>query len=162
MPSEKMKKLLIFAVIFILVLGLYSCGSFEVDVHIFSDIEECQGIQSLKSEDAKVIIFDSPEEDKYLNDLQYQKFFACEYTSDDLNFKLFAYEFANAEKAMEYFKSATGKENDPNPTFSNSSGMGWYERIVVNKNNAYSVCCKTVHKDKMSEFLNSCFTIEIA
>ena len=162
MPSEKRNKLLIFAVIFILVLGLYSCGSFEVDVHIFSDIEECQTIQSFKSADAEVEVYTSSEKDKYLKDLQYQEFFACEYRSDELTFELFAYEFKSADEAMSYFQNATGKGDNPNPAFSNNSGMGRYESVVVSENKAYSARCKTVQEDKMTEFLSSCFTIEIA
>ena len=133
----------------------------EIDIHIFSDINECQNITNLKSDNADVEIYDFPKKDKNIKKLKYQEFFGCKYTSDDFSFELFAYEFSSVDMAMSYFINFTGKENDPNPTFCDSSGMFWFERIVVKENKAYAVRCKKEYKDKMIELINSCFKEEI-
>ena len=136
--------------IFLLLFSLCSCKTIEIDVHMFSNIKECQVIESL-NDNANVKIIASPDEDKYFKDLQFQNFFGCEYTSDDLTFELFAYEFSNADMAMSYFENSTGKGEDPNSTFCDSTGMLWFKRIVVKENKAYAVRCKKEYKEKMDK-----------
>jgi len=161
MLHNKIIKTTKFLLIILLVFNLCSCRTFETDVHIFSNIEECQVIESLNDDSSYVKTYSSPDEDENLKNLQFEEFFGCKYTSDDLDFELFAYEFSNADIAMSYFKNLTGKENDPNPTFCDSSGMFWFKRIVVKENNAYTVLCKKEYKDKMIEVINGCFKEEI-
>ena len=140
---------------------MFSCKDIEPDLHIFSNMEDCKNIENLKSEDAKVKIYDSPKVDKDLKKLVYQDFFGCEYKSDDFSFELFAYVFENDDIAMDYFENVTGKVNDPNPTFLNSAGMFTYERIVINYNKAYRLTCKNTNKEKVIEFINICFSTEV-
>lgn len=157
-----MSKKILIGVLILVLSCLCACGIEPLDVHIFADINECQRIQTLMTMDAELKVFTSPQEDKHLKDLEYQEFFGCEYSSEELAFELFAYEFANGDTAITYFKNATGKENNPNPTFSNSSAMGVYDSVVVNGNKAYSVRCKATQKEKVTEFLNGIFTAEVA
>lgn len=155
------KRIAIFILIFVLSC-LCACRNEPLDVHIFVDIKECQRLQTPMTMDAGVKIFSSPQEDKHLKGLEYQAFFGCEYSSEELSFELFAYEFADEDTAMAYFNHATGKENDPNPTFSNTSAMGVYDSVVVSENKAYSVRCKATQSEKVTEFLNGIFTVEVA
>ena len=124
---------------------------------MFSDIGECHAIENLNHNNADIKIYASTDQDRYIKDLQFQHYFGCRYTSDELSFELFAYEFSNDDTAMLYFKNLTGKDIDPNPTFCDSSGMYWFKRIVVKENKAYAIHCKKEHKDKTIELINSCF-----
>ena len=161
MLHNKAKLTVSFLLIFLLLFSLCSCRTFEIDVNIFSNIEECKDIENLKSDNADVEIYDSTMEDKYLKNLKFQGSFGCKYTSDDLTFELFAYEFSSVDMAMSYFKNSTGKGNDPNPTFSDSSGAFLFERIVIKENKAYAVRCKKDEKEKLIDFLNSWFSVDV-
>lgn len=158
--NYKIIKITLFCVTIMLSLTLCSCKPIE-DVHIFTDIKECQNIQSSKADDADVTIYDSPTKDKDLKDLEFQAFFGCKYKSDSLTFELFAYEFENSDVAMNYYANATGKRKDPNPTFTASTGIPTFSMAVVSENRAYSVSCLTGNKTALIAFLNSCFTENI-
>lgn len=150
-------KLVLFLII-LLLLNLCSCKTFEIDVHIFSSIEECQG---LKADNAEVKIYEDTNDDKNLKNLEFQEFFGCKYSSDDLSFELFAYVFSNPETAMRYFANKTGRTNNTNPTFLSSGGMSYYSRIVVSENKAYVVYCKNSDGEEVIKFINSCFSVDI-
>lgn len=150
-------KFIIF-LIFLLLLNLCSCKTSEIDVHIFSSIEECQG---LKDDDSEVKIYEDTNDDKNLKNLEFQEFFGCKYSSDDLSFELFAYVFSNPETAMRYFVNKTGRTNNTNPTFLSSGGMSYYSRIVVSENKAYVVYCKNSDSEEVIKFINSRFSVDI-
>lgn len=158
---NKVSKFTTISIILLLLLSLCSCKTNEIDVHIFSDMEECQEIKGLESDNIDLEIYDSPVEDKYLKKLEFQEFFGCKYSSDDLTFELFAYVFSNIENAMEYFENGTGVSSDLNPNFISSAGISSYSRIVVSENKAYVVYCKKADKENVINFLNSCFSVDI-
>ena len=141
--------------------ALSACVEIELDLHMFSDIEECQKISSLKSETADIQIYDSPEKDKELKELQYSEYFGCNYKSDEMSFEIFAYEFDSNDVAMDYFKNLTGKGTDTNPTFLDSSGMNSFCRIIVDGDKAYSVYCTNSERDKVIDYINNCFSEDI-
>ena len=159
MVHNRFNKFIVFLTILLLFLNLCSCKTIEVDVHMFSSIEECQNIKSLKSNNVE--IYDFPTGDKYLKKLKFEEWFGCKYNSDDLTFELFAYVFSSNEHAMNYFQNVTGKVNDPNPTFLSSAGMSSYSRIVVSENKAYVVYCKKNAKENVIKFINSWFSVDI-
>lgn len=139
-------------------LCLTSCKSDETVVHIFSNIEECESILELKSEDANVKVYDSPVKDKYLKKLEFEYFFGCRYSSQSFSFEIFVYEFPDSATAMKYFKNINGKGKDPNPTFSDSTGMTKFDRTVIKDNKAFRLNSSKKDKKKVIEFINSCFT----
>lgn len=156
-----MKKSIIFLLtaLIIPILSLCSCHRFEtLNVRIFTDIKECR---SINSDNAEVTIFENPEKDKYLQKLEYQDYFGCEYVSDDFSFELFAYEFSSNDVAMNYYSNATGKQTDPNPTFSDSTGMSLFKRIVLKDNKVFFLMCRKSDKEKVLEFINSHFSEDI-
>ena len=156
-----MKKICAFILIFSLVFAFCSCGkALKIDVHMFSDIEECNNIVSSKENEAQINYL-SAEEDKNSKDLKYEEFFGCEYISEQINFKIFAYVFESDDIAMQYFYNETGIKTELNPTFHSSSGMFWFERIVVKDSKAYLVRCKKEYEEKVIEFLNNQFSIEL-
>lgn len=143
----------------LLIFGLCSCQFTEAEFHIFASIEECESISTENSVDTEVTIFKSIEEDPYLKELEFLAWFGCEYSSEKLSFELFAYEFLSNDIAMDYFENVTGKDNDPNPTFLDSSGNKYFSRIVVSENKAYIVTCEKTQKDALIAFLNSHFSV---
>ena len=97
-----MKKICAFILIFSLVFAFCSCGkALKIDVHMFSDIEECNNIVSSKENEAQINYL-SAEEDKNSKDLKYEEFFGCKYICEELSFEIFAYSFSNSELAMDY------------------------------------------------------------
>ena len=148
-------------ILMLVLLNLYGCTSEELEIKIYSDIEECKNIVTFDADQAEIHIYDTPVKDKNLKDLEYRKFFGCEYIAEDCNFEIFAYEFDSSDVAMAYFKNETGKGNDPNPTFTDSSGIFSYRRIVVNNNMAYIVTCRNIHKDKVIDYINKCFSVNV-
>lgn len=156
-----MKKICAFILIFSLVFAFCSCGkALKIDVHMFSDIEECNNIVSSKENEAQINYL-SAEEDKNSKDLKYEEFFGCKYICEELSFEIFAYSFSNSELAMDYFKNVTGKKNDPNPTFSDNSGGKFFNRVVVSDNKVYNVRCGKKCKESVIDFLNGVFSIEL-
>lgn len=148
-------------VVFLILLNLCSCKTENLDIHMFANLEECQRIKNMVIDNAEVIIYTSPVKDEFLKELEFREWFGCEYVSENLSFELLAYEFSNNDIAMTYFKNATGKKNDPNPTFCDSTGMRYFTRIVVVDNMAYTICCKKSNKENVVEFLNSWFTVDV-
>lgn len=161
MFCKAVKKLLPLGLVFALLLSFCSCEISDPQINMFANIGECQNIELLKSQDAKVEIYDLPERDRALKDLEYEEFFACKYTSKDFKFEIFAYVFSNEEDAMQYFENETGKTDDPNPTYSISSGMNSYSRIIISGNKAYTVNCKKSKSEQVVAFINSCFSKRI-
>ena len=160
MSHNTTNRIICFSLIFLLLFSFCSCRNFEIDVHMFSDIEECNKIVSSKENEVQIKYL-SIEEDKNSKDLNFDKFFGCEYISKQINFKIFAYVFENDDIAMQYFYNETGIKTELNPTFNSSSGMFWFERIVVKDNKAYLIRCKKEYEEKVIEFINSCFKEEI-
>lgn len=138
-----------------------ACGTVEIDVHIFSDMSECYALEQEQSSDVTVDVFSSPEDDKYLKDCTYTDFFACEYTSNDINFTLFSYEFSNESIAQKYFHYATGQDADSTSTFCNSTGMFHYKSVVINGNFAYRLQTKASEEEKVKDFINERFSVEL-
>ncbi len=161
MNKNKTCVFLIFLVAISCVLGLCSCKNIQVDVHMFTNMQECQNILNFKSDTADIKIYDSSTEDDHIKDLKYEEFFGCKYICEELSFEIFAYSFSNSELAMDYFKNVTGKKNDPNPTFSDNSGGKFFNRVVVSDNKVYNVRCGKKCKESVIDFLNGVFSIEL-
>ena len=160
MSHNKANTIICFSLIFLLLFSLCSCRNFEIDVRMFSNIEECNNIVSFKENEVQINYL-SAEEDQNLKSLDFDNFFGCEYMSKQINFKIFAYVFESDNIAMQYFYNETGIKTELNPTFNSSSGMFWFERIVVKDNKAYLIRCKKEYKEEVIEFINSCFKEKI-
>ena len=107
MHKKLVKKLLLFFLFIISLLSFSSCKFPELNVRIFFDLEECNYM--LYTNNADVKIYDTPIKDKYLKKIEYKDFFACRYSSDELTFEIFSYEFADSASSDEYFENVTGK-----------------------------------------------------
>ena len=105
---------------------------------MFHEIEECYDIVG-ELDESCIFFYEDPSEDADSEGLEYVKFFGLAYDADDCAFRLFAYEFADADTAKHYFSNVTGKSIVLDTDFSESSGMGRFRRIVISENRAYSV-----------------------
>ncbi len=129
---------------------------------MFSTMQECQDIVSLMTDSVDVKVY-CPEDknDEYLSDLTFEQFFGCYYISDDLSFEIFAYTFPSEQYAVNYFAYVTGKNNVPNPSFSDNTGLKSFRRIVVCENKAYALYCQKADKEKAVDFINGIFSDKI-
>lgn len=156
------RKIYIFATSLILMLIIFcSCGVETIHVKIFSEISECENIDALKSESAIIEIYDTTKKDYSLHDLVASDFYGCNYEDSDLQFELFAYVFFSEEEAKKYFANVTGKKSDLDINFSDSIGADYYRRVVIYGKSAYWVKSKKEYSDKINDFINQCFSIEI-
>ena len=137
-------------------------------LYIFSDIDECENIETYGSEHAEITRYDSPTKDKYWDGLKYTAFYGANYTSAEFDFKIFAYEFQTSEHAMKYFENITGKKiigqnvsgNDDHPetTFSTSAGATTYRRVVIDARNAYLITSSKKDAKDVEQFLSKVFS----
>lgn len=145
----------------ILIFGLCACFDMEMKVYIFENIEECQNINAYKSDNAVIELYDSPDGDKYLKDLQYNDFFACKYSSESFDFEIFAYEFLDSDTSKEYFKNVTGNSSEDSSSFSSVKGMLYYRRIVIDENKAYTIFSAPNDSDTVEEYIATVFSVKL-
>ena len=158
-----MKRLLATSVCVGLLLTLLTaCFSAEMlDIYIFENISECEKISQNKPEDATVEVYQSTEKDKKLDGLQYESFFGAKYSSSELTFEIFAYEFQDTEEAHQYFYNHTGRESDRDTNFFGSGGMFSYDLVVIDGKNAYFASTSSGDVDEMYEFFSNVFSTKL-
>ena len=155
------RRLLILPFMLSLMIAFCSCGPKDFEVYIFSDLSECRTIEIEKPDGVQVTSYDSPAGDPYIKELIYNDYYACNYSSDEVRFDLFAYEFPDQATAQEYFKNATGKDTTKAVNFSDSQGLTTYRRVVISNNLAYSVLAKASDADASIEIINKVFSEKI-
>lgn len=154
-------KLFVLVVSLTLCISLSACGFEEPTVYMFADIDECNNIVLQKSDDAVVEVYDSPDKDKYLKDLEYDSFYACKYKSDDLKFKLFAYDFVDKESAQEYFERCADRDCVGDTDFLTTRGMMNYEVRVRCGDCAYILYTRSGYQKQVDEYLSNLFTVDV-
>ena len=137
---------------------LSSCENRVPDIYIFENISECENIEEYKSDDAVVTIYDIPTDDKNLDDLEYDSFYAASYESDELDFEIFAYEFVDSDSAKEYFSKKTGIESVYSTMFLTSGGMTKYDIIVIDESRAYYAETSKEDEEDMNQLLSRVFS----
>ena len=142
------------------------------EYYIFAEIGECEKLLPSDQTNIKIEIYDTVSNDKNLQDLSYNHFFAMDYKSNSLQYEIFAYEFEDSDSALKYFVNVTGQtnyekklpldDNDENKLLSASSGMFSYRLVVVYKNMAYQIIAPKQYKSELHDLLSSTFSIRIA
>jgi len=156
-----MKKFVISIILIALCSGLCSCIPEKPVCYIFEDISECENIEKLKSEDAVVTVYDSPDSDKNLGDLQYDDFYCASYESKELDFEIFAYDFVDSDSAKEYFRNDTGLHKIRDTHYLESGGMGYSRIIALDYDRAYITTFKTRDLREVKTFLAKVFSKKI-
>lgn len=139
--------------------------------YIFQDISECE--QLIPNDPAGVTVdrYDSPDKDANLKGLPYKEFWGIKFSSDEIEYEIFAYEFEDSDSALKYFVNETGKnsylkklplsEDDENKNFSASKGMFSYRLIVIYKNRAYKVTAPSEYANSVNELFASIFSQKV-
>lgn len=151
----------VFIISVLCLLSMCSCLDTNLGVYIFEDIKECQNIIANKSDDAEIELYDTPNSDKYLNNLQYNDFFACKYLCDDFEFEIFAYEFVDSDTNKQYFENAADRTSERYSDFLSWGGISNYSSVVIDGNNAYIIHSSTSNKKKVTEFIATVFSLKL-
>ena len=155
------KNLLISCTILAVCLSFCACAPRISDFYIFNTIEECEIIESEKSENAIITIYDSPKTDKNLKDLAYNQLYAVKYDSDELDFEIFAYEFSTSDSAKKYFENNTGIETELNTHYLASGGITKYKVVVIDGCNAYYATTAQKDYEEMMLYFEKVFSKQI-
>ena len=139
-----------------LLLVFSSCGIYDFNVYMYSDIEECFSIQTDNPNGVNVLI---SEADFY--DYPYEQTYAYDYISENLQFTFYAYQFADWETANSYYEDVIGRSNDLKTAFLDSSGAQNFRRVVICDNNVYVVYSGTEDREDVIAFLSKIFTVKI-
>lgn len=154
MEKTKRNKLIIgitVSVICLAVICIPVCKSFfdtlkngSPDIYIFTDISECEGIASLDYPNGNLQRHSTTDMDANLKGLPYENFFAADYTSDEVEFTIFAYTFADTETAGQYFENVTGKsyKNGDEKNYSTGTNASSHRICVYVGNRAYCITSK--------------------
>lgn len=166
MKKNKFKKRVTFVTIFVLVvsviwfvigIGFTKCNG-PYSICIFADISECQAFELDAGAEIKHL---DDSKDTKLKGLEYKQKYLIEYDSDDMQFKLFAYEFESQELAQKYFKNCTSKDTNGKHNFSGSTNMISYDLEVVYENFAYRIDTKARCSSALNKKLEQIFSIKI-
>ena len=148
--------------LFSLIFGtMCSCGNKSMKYYIFSEITECNNFTIDKKGGAEIIEYDTPDDDRYLENMKYKNFFAAKYKSSEFEFEIFAYEFENSDSAKEYFKNATGRTSDLDTNFLSSGGITSQKIVVINFEKAYTLYTSADSSEQVKKFIGENFTIQI-
>ena len=112
-----------------------------------------------KHDDAQIQIYESPDKDKNIGNLSYEKYFGAYYSSSELDFEIFAYEFENKDDAKLYFNQVTGKDEQRDQSFSASGGAITYRQVVLDGKNVYAAYSSSGNSEKLQEFLGTVFSV---
>ncbi len=144
-------------------LGYYGWSDYhDRKVYIFSDIEDCRKVSNKAVDSANVEIYASPEKDENAGSLTYESFFGCNYECDEFEFQIFAYEFADEITSEKYFENVTGRKPNGKTSVGTISGAQTvYRRTARFGKQAYCFYTETKNVEKVIEYLNRIFTVEI-
>lgn len=128
------------------------------DPYIFDDISECKRIEDLSFTNHKVSVATTTQGDKHLNSLSYQEFYNAQYSSDELNFEIFAYVFDTPLAAQEYFNSVSGNNCYMDINFYLICGATKCEYTVLRYEKAYHINGYTAEHELLLETLSQIFS----
>ena len=164
--NVKYEKISLISIAFLILLMvssllLSSCQIPNIEVYIFTDLNECSNIKDLTYSAEKIREYENPNGDKYLKELVYTDFYAASYESEELSFEIFAYEFDSAESAQKYFNNVTGKNVSLDTNFSSSKGMGEFRLVVIDQKYAYTVTSSSKEAEILKKSLCEIFSKNI-
>ena len=161
-----MKKYLFFLILIIFIACIFVyrvilLRSNSVEYSIFESISECDALKSSTLPNAKFENLDPNETDDNISGLIIKDSFCGNFSCDEFEFIIFAYEFIDSESAKQYYINNTGKKNDPSTSFSESRGPFSGELIVLDLERVYRIKMKTKYRDEVCNFLNETFSKKI-
>lgn len=138
------------------------------EYYIFQNLEECELLLPADRSQINIDRYDSPDSDKSLKELHYHDFWGLKFQSDALEYEIFAYEFTDADSALQYYINVTGqhryekklplKSEDENKFLSASKGTSSYRMIGVYQNRAYQIITPKQYADEVNKLLANTFS----
>ena len=160
MKIKNYVKVAVFVLCILCFFSLISCNFARFNYYIFDDISECENITKTEYTNAKLSRYDTPINDNNLGNLEYLEFFGGCFSSDEIEFEIFAYEFKNTETTKQYFKNVTGKSTKLDSTYLHSSGFG--TRLIVTRfESAYVVTMSNLDEKEVLKALEKVFSIQV-
>lgn len=172
---KKLPILLGLIVVLLLIVGfvIYMLSySSPNEYYIFQTIDECEQLIPTDQTDLIIEQYASPEKDKNLKDLSFESFFGMKFHSNELEYEIFAYEFADSNSALKYYINVTGQnsyekelplsDSDENKRLSSSKGMLSYRLIAVYQNKAYVIVAPPQYEDTINKMLATVFSFQLS
>lgn len=131
------------------------------EYYIFKDLNELEIVENDFQNYGTVDKYDNPSKDKYLNELNYEDFYAAYYECEDFEFEIYAYEFCDEAVSKNYYRNVTGTESKSDVNFKASSGISETKMIVIDCKNAYSITFENKYGKKIQAFLSENFTLHL-
>lgn len=162
-------------VVFLLIVGfvLYMLNYSSPDeYYIFQSINECEQLIPTDQTDLIIEQYTSPEKDKNVKDLSFKSFFGMKFHSNELEYEIFAYEFADSDSALKYYINVTGQssyekelplsDSNANKRLSSSKGMTSYRLVAVYQNKAYVIVAPNQYEDAINKMLATVFSFQLS
>ena len=150
----------LFMIIFVFVIG--GIHPLPGEYLIFQSIDECEALIPEDQSGVKIERYATPDADKDLKGLPYERFFGMQFESDEMEYQIFAYEFETAAESVEYFQKITGKKDDMLTNFSAMSSWGTYRLVVIDGQRAYCVYTTPGQVEKLTQNLKEIFSVNIS
>ena len=132
------------------------------DVCIFEDIGECENLENSADPGTSVERYEGSEKDARSEGLSYSDYYGAMYSSPELRFEIFAYQFSSEEDAEKYYMNATGRACEDGTDYFVSSGFPHYSIVVLDGRKAYFAECFALNAPKMHEFLAASFSAALS
>ncbi|MBR3778686.1 MAG: hypothetical protein IKL13_03045 [Clostridia bacterium] len=167
MKKSTVRMILIITAIIVSVLVIWLVLRGGISIHnsvkldMFASLLECQNIETQTADGATVTPINALTNDESVKDLQPLQSYGVTYESETMSFDLFAYVFATQEDAYAYFENATGKDNQPEVSFSTSTGLKQYRCIVMDHTKVFRVTCAKGDRDAVTAYINDCFSVDL-
>ena len=155
-------------VVFVIYMLNYSSPN---EYYIFQTIDECEQLIPANQTDLMIERYVSPKKDKYLKNLSFESFFGMKFHSSELEYEIFAYEFADSNSALKYYINVTGQnsyekelplsDSNENKRLSSSKGMSRYRLIAVYQNKAYLIVAPKQYGDTIDKMLATVFSFQL-
>ncbi|MBQ4585481.1 MAG: hypothetical protein IJA82_04675 [Clostridia bacterium] len=161
MKIKNYVKVAVFVLCILCFFSLISCNFARFNYYIFDDISECENITKTEYTNAKLSRYDTPINDNNLGNLEYLEFFGGCFSSDEIEFEIFAYEFQCINDAQKYFKNVTDMDSDSNSAVSIYSHNFKTRIIVTHFECAYLVKTPSSDANAVLDLLNDTFSVHV-
>lgn len=150
--------------------NVYSHIVFPISSYIFQNFEECKQLMTYEQIPSTIVEYEDAKTDEKLWNLKYKTFWGMRYQSSELEYEIFAYEFADKDDTLKYFNNASGSlfqdplpiaENDPNMNVKKIVGEDTYQVIVTAGTKAYRLICSRLLMDQIEEMLSIVFSVKV-
>lgn len=133
-------------------------------MYIFEDLNECKQLMSHEQALLEINEYHNPSVDENYSGLEYDAFWGMKYRSENIEYEIFAYEFADNDGALQYYTNVTGRTADSGKTRLGSKTYGWNGEcrvVVVDGNKAYTLVSSASLIHKIEEMLSAVFSVQV-